>query len=172
MNDHQLLVMQWNRRMRLLIGRLSKCYARFSNPRGYEQRLDDLLLELVAWLRNNFKEPEARWKNPDVNFNGPDDKGLGFTLQFFIDDIELEHFERQDRVRRELQKEIVRRLRAAGIDMPFAQHVVMMRGPLVAQEPRKTIQDDRRPTTDEGLLGQTHGEKHRTRDRFERRRTK
>jgi MscS family membrane protein len=171
-NDHQLLVMQWNRRMRLLIGRLSKLYARFSDPRGHEQRLDDLLLELVAWLRNNFKEPEARWKNPDVNFNGPDDKGLGFTLQFFIDDIELEHFERQDRVRRELQKEIVRRLRAAGIDMPFAQHVVMMRGPLVAPEPRKTIQDDQRPTTDDALLGQTHGEKHRTRDRFERRRTK
>jgi MscS family membrane protein len=130
-NDHQLLVMQWNRRMRLLIGRLSKLYARFSDPRGYEQRLDDLLLELVNWLRNNFKEPEARWKNPDINFTGPDEKGLSFTVQFFIDDIELEHFERQDRVRRELQKEIVRRLREAKIDLPFAQHVITLRPPLV-----------------------------------------
>jgi MscS family membrane protein len=132
-NDHQLLVMQWNRRIRLLIGRLSRCYARFSDPRGYEQRLDDLLLELVAWLRNNFKEPEARWKNPDVNFSGHNDKGLSFSLQFFIDDIELEHFERQDRVRRELQKEIVRRLRAAGIDMPYAQRVVILRPSLAAR---------------------------------------
>jgi MscS family membrane protein len=137
-NDHQLLVMQWNRRIRLLIGRLSKCYARFNNPRGYEQRLDDLLLELVAWLRNSFKEPEARWKNPDINFNGQDDRGLAFSVQFFIDDIELEHFERQDRVRRELQKEIVRRLREAGIAMPFAQQVVVVKG------------DRRRMTNDEG----------------------
>jgi MscS family membrane protein len=130
-NDHQLLVMQWNRRIRLLIGRLSKCYARFSDPRGYEQRLDDLLLELVAWLRHNFKEPEARWKNPDINFTGNDDRGLSFSVQFFIDDIELEHFERQDRVRRELQKEIVRRLRLANIEMPFAQQVVILRPGLV-----------------------------------------
>jgi MscS family membrane protein len=130
-NDHQLLVMQWNRRIRLLIGRLSKCYARFSDPTGYEQRLDDLLLELVAWLRQNFKEPEARWKNPDINFTGNDDRGLSFSVQFFIDDIELEHFERQDRVRRELQKEIVRRLREANIEMPFAQQVVILRPGLV-----------------------------------------
>ena len=130
-NDHQLLVMQWNRRMRLLIGRLSKLYARFSDPRGHEQRLDDLLIELVAWLRDNFKEPGARWKNPDINFGGPDDKGLSFSLQFFIDDIELEHFERQDRVRRELQKEIVRRLRAAEIELPFAQQVVTLRPGLI-----------------------------------------
>jgi MscS family membrane protein len=129
-NDHQLLVMQWNRRIRLLIGRLSKLYARFLDPRGHEQRLDDLLLELVAWLRDNFKEPEGRWKNPDINFTGPDDKGLSFSIQFFIDDIELEHFERQDRVRRELQKEIVRRLREANIELPFAQHVITLRPPL------------------------------------------
>lgn len=131
-NDHQLLVMQWNRRIRLLINRLSTCYARFSDPRGHEQRLDDLLLALVDWLRNSFKEPEARWKNPDVNFTGPNDRGLAFTVQFFIDDIELEHFERQDRVRRELQKEIVRRLRSAGIEMPFAQQVVILRPALTA----------------------------------------
>ena len=56
-------------------------------------------------------------------------------MQFFIDDIELEHFERQDRVRRELQKEIVRRLREANIDMPFAQQVVMLRPPLTAPRP-------------------------------------
>ena len=129
-NDHQLLVMQWNRRIRLLIGRLSKLYARFRDPRGHEQRLDDLLLELVTWLRDNFKEPEGRWKNPDINFTGPDDKGLSFSVQFFIDDIELEHFERQDRVRRELHKEIVRRLREANIDLPFAQQVITLRPPL------------------------------------------
>jgi len=133
-NDHQLLVMQWNRRIRLLIGRLATAYARFSNPRGHEQRLDDLLLALVDWLRTNFKEPQARWKNPDVNFTGQDDRGLSFTVQFFIDDIELEHFERQDRVRRELRKEIVRRLREAGIEMPFAQQVVILRPALTGRK--------------------------------------
>lgn len=131
-NDHQLLVMQWNRRIRLLIGRLGRLYARFADPRDNEQRLDDLLLELVTWLRENFKEAEARWKNPDINFGGPDDRGLSFSLQFFIDDIELEHFERQDRVRRELQKEIVRRLREANIELPYAQHVITLRPALGA----------------------------------------
>jgi small-conductance mechanosensitive channel len=58
---------------------------------------------------------------------GPDERGMRFALEFFIDDIELEHFERQERVRRELTMEIVRRLRAAGIELPFAQHVITVK---------------------------------------------
>lgn len=127
LNDHQLLVMQWNRRCRQLVTRLGELHARFANPAGREQRLDDLLLELVAWLRLHFKEPEVAWKAPDINFLGPDNRGMRFAIELFIDDIELEHFERQERVRRELTMELVRRLRAAGVDLPFAQQTITLR---------------------------------------------
>jgi MscS family membrane protein len=127
LNDHQLLVKQWNRRMRLLVNRLGYLRTKFADPRGVEQRLDGLLLELLAWLRTSFKEPVVAWKAPDVNFLGVNEKGLGFGLEFFIDDIELEHFERQERVRRELETEIVRRLRAEGIGLPFPQQIITIR---------------------------------------------
>ncbi|MEP7357428.1 MAG: mechanosensitive ion channel domain-containing protein, partial [Anaerolineales bacterium] len=127
LNDHQLLVKQWNRRIRQLVNRLAYLRTKFADPRGVEQRLDGLLLDLLAWLRTSFKEPVVAWKAPDVNFLGPNDKGLGFALEFFIDDIELEHFERQERVRRELEMEIVRRLRAEGIGLPLPQQVIIIR---------------------------------------------
>ena len=127
LNDHQLLVKQWNRRMHQLVNRLSYLRTKFADPRGMEQRLDGLLLDLLAWLRTSFKEPAVKWKAPDVNFLGANDKGMAFALEFFIDDIELEHFERQERVRRELEMEIVRRLREAEIDLPFPHQVVTIR---------------------------------------------
>jgi MscS family membrane protein len=124
LHDYELLVGQWRRRIRRLCGRLAAVQEKFADPRGMEQRLDDLLLDFSRWLRANFKEPEPKWKGPDVNFNGPDDRGMSFTVEFFIDDIELEHFERQERVQRELQREIVRRLGEAGIEFPLPQYVV------------------------------------------------
>jgi len=130
LHDYELLVGQWRRRIRRLCSRMADVQAKFADPRGMEQRLDDLLLDLSRWIRNNFKEPEPKWKGPDVNFNGPDDKGMSFTVEFFIDDIELEHFERQERVQRELRREIVRRFREAKIDMPFAQYVIVFRSEL------------------------------------------
>ena len=127
LNDHQLLVKQWNRRIRQLVNRLAFLRNKFADPRGVEQRLDGLLLDLVAWLRTSFKEPAVAWKAPDVNFLGVNDKGMEFALEFFIDDIELEHFERQERVRRELEMEIVRRLRAEGIGLPLPQQIITLR---------------------------------------------
>jgi MscS family membrane protein len=137
LNDQHLLVMQWNRRIRLLTQRLNALRQKFADPRGsgVEQRLDNLVRDLMDWLRKNFKEPTAKWKSPDVNFNGPDAAGLSFTLEFFIDDIELEHFERQERVQRELRREIVARLRAANISLPFPQHVVHLKSELKAPAP-------------------------------------
>jgi MscS family membrane protein len=127
LNDHQLLVMQWDRRCRQLVARLNVLHAHFINPEGREQRLDDLLLELVTWLRLHFKEPEVAWKAPDINFLGPDDRGMRFAVELFIDDIELEHFERQERVRRELTRELVRRLRGAHVELPYAQQTIIVR---------------------------------------------
>ncbi|MCC7358815.1 MAG: mechanosensitive ion channel family protein [Anaerolineales bacterium] len=127
LNDHQLLVRQWNRRSRRLVARLNEIYHAFYDPEGREQRLDDRLLALVAWLRLHFKEPAVAWKDPDINFLGPDDRGMRFAIELFIDDIELEHFERQERVRRELTMELVRRLRAAEVEMPFAQQTITLR---------------------------------------------
>lgn len=130
LNDQELLIAQWSRRLRQLQRRLAALREKFDNPRGVEQRLDDLLTELASWLRRNFKEDDTDWKSPDVNFEGPNDKGYVFTLEFFIDDIELEHFERQERVRREIMHEVVRRFTEAGIRVPYPQMIMTFRPPL------------------------------------------
>jgi small-conductance mechanosensitive channel len=52
---------------------------------------------------------------------------MRFAVELFIDDIELEHFERQERVRRELTREMVRRLRAAGVELPYSRQTIVVR---------------------------------------------
>lgn len=125
-NDQQLLVRQWNRRTQLLIHRVTRLRAKIADPRGVEQRLDDMVRGLQRWIRENYKEPTPDWKSPDVNFTNFSEAGLSFSLKFFIDDIELEHFERQERVERELRAEILRRFREAGIQIPTPTQVVWM----------------------------------------------
>ncbi len=122
--DAVYLVDQWRQRVGRFSAHMTDLYVDFHTPGRKDQRLDDELLNFEKWMRAHFKQPFPAWKGPDVNFEGYDDRGLAFTVEFFIDSIELEHFERQERVERELRREVVRRFREAGIQVAFERRTV------------------------------------------------
>jgi MscS family membrane protein len=89
-------------------------------------RLDDAVLELVRWLRVEFKQATPAWKGSTASFKGMDGGGFLFRMLFFVDDIELEHFERQSRVEGQVRREAYRRLRDQGISLPTPRYQVTM----------------------------------------------
>lgn len=125
--DRQLLVSGWGRRLQLLIKHVTNLRQKIADPRGVEQRLDDKVEDFANWLREHFKEPSPTWKEPDVNFLGWDDRGKQFGLEIFIDDILLEHFEREERVERELFAEISRTFREMGIEIAFPAQMLWVK---------------------------------------------
>ncbi len=49
-------------------------------------------------------------------------------MVFYVDNIELEHFERQSRVEGQVRREAYRRLRQAGIAFPHVRYEVSLLG--------------------------------------------
>ena len=67
------------------------------------------------------------WKGSGAAFKGFEDGGLVFSLFFFVDNIELEHFWRQARVEGQLRREVARRLRQEGIEFASPRFEVAFR---------------------------------------------
>jgi len=114
--DDDRLKQQWSSRIISLWRRIDETRRRIERLDGLEQRLDDAVLRLASWLVRDFKQPMPVWKGSGAAFKGFEDGGLVFSLFFFVDNIELEHFWRQVRVEGELRREIARRLRQEGIE--------------------------------------------------------
>jgi MscS family membrane protein len=88
---------------------------------GQESRLSDQALTLARWLREEYKSIVERWKDPRVTFKGFGAASIDLVLDFYIDDIRLEHYERRQRVITEIAQKIVERFRAENIELPFPQ---------------------------------------------------
>ncbi len=114
--DDDRLRQQWSSKLLSLWRRIDETRRRIERLDGLEQRLDDAVLRLGSWLGRDFKQPMPAWKGSGAAFKGFDDGGLVFSLFFFVDNIELEHFWRQARVEGQLRREIARRLRQEGIE--------------------------------------------------------
>ncbi len=127
--DDDRLREQWSARLLSLWRRVDETRRRIERLDGLEQRLDDAVLRLGSWLSRDFKQPMPVWKGSGVAFKGFEDGGLVFSLYFFVDDIELEHFWRQVRVEAELRREVARRLRREGIEFASQRlEVAFLRG--------------------------------------------
>jgi len=75
------------------------------------QRLDEAVLRIASWMTAEFKQPTPAWKFPSAGFGGVKDGSYLFRMVFYVDNIELEHFERQSRVEGQVRREAYRRLR-------------------------------------------------------------
>ncbi|MCZ7568606.1 MAG: mechanosensitive ion channel [Ardenticatenaceae bacterium] len=114
----------WNKKVqRLEQGCEALCTAL---DRGEERRLDDAVRALRDWAYSGLKETTPEWKYPDVVFEDLGPGGFHFTLEVFVDDIRLEHFERQERVVTELRRDIVEAFRAAGISFATPRQEVTL----------------------------------------------
>ncbi len=106
----------WSAKVLSLWRRIEATRRRIERVEGLEQRQDDAVLKLASWIGRDFKQPMPAWKGSGASFKGFDQGGLVFSMFFFVDNIELEHFWRQARVEGELRREVARRLRLEGIE--------------------------------------------------------
>jgi len=89
-----------------------------------EMRLDDMTNTFADWIASGYKSMPEPWKEPEVNFEKFAASCINLRLDFYVDDIRLEHFERQGRVVTEIAEEIHREI---GAKMPFPQVEVRLK---------------------------------------------
>ena len=124
--DGHRLQVYWGERVLSLLRRVDDLGDRIEQGGGLEVRLDEAVLGLISWLRREFKQATPAWKGSTTSFKGMDGGGFLFRMLFFVDDIELEHFERQSRVEGQVRREAYRRLRDQGISLPTPRYQVTM----------------------------------------------
>lgn len=127
-DDHRLRT-RWGSRLLGLLRRVGELQNRINDPDTLEQRLDSEVVGLARWLVSDFKQPVPPWKCSGASFKGFQDGALVFSLWFFVDNIELEHFFRQARVEGELRREVARRLRQEKIEFASLRQEVQLRLP-------------------------------------------
>ena len=113
--DQHLLPDEWEQKIDLLKIKLNKLFQKIANPGVDETRLDDYSLKFVEWLHDNFKESNTAWKEPQVQLTDIQGSAMQFSVRFYVDNIQLEHWRRGNRIQNEIRREMVRRLRQAYI---------------------------------------------------------
>ncbi|MGL5061613.1 MAG: mechanosensitive ion channel family protein, partial [Microcoleus sp.] len=113
--DETILPEEWEPKIELLKFKLTKLSNKISQPGGDETRLDDYGTSFLEWLRDNFKQSQTTWKEPQIRMTDIKINGIEFAVRFYVDNIKLEHWWRGNRVSNQLRREIVRRLRQAYI---------------------------------------------------------
>lgn len=92
-----------------------------------EMQLDDMVQNLRIWINTKYKIITEPWKDPQAIFKGFGASSIDLQLEFYIDDIRMEHYERKQRVNTEIAKEILERFRREGVEIPFPQMDVWLR---------------------------------------------
>ncbi|WP_392532223.1 mechanosensitive ion channel family protein [Nostoc sp. C117] len=113
--DQHLLPDEWEQKIELMKIKLNKLFQKFLNPGVDESRLDDYSLKFVEWLHDSFKESNTAWKEPEVQLTDIQGSVMQFSVRFYVDNIQLEHWRRGNRIQNEVRREMVRRLRQAYI---------------------------------------------------------
>ncbi|WP_448603087.1 mechanosensitive ion channel family protein [Thermoleptolyngbya sp.] len=113
--DEQILPQEWEQKIEVLKLKLGRLHQKLMSSSRDETRLDDYTYNFLSWLRENFKESQTIWKEPQVRMTDIQGNAMQFTIRFYVDNIKLEHWFRGNRVTNEVRREIVRRLRQAYI---------------------------------------------------------
>lgn len=93
---------------------------------------NEALLSLIVndfkdWLNSDFKQVHDIYKDPSVSFKNFGASSINLSLEIYIDNIILEHFERKQRVVREVAFEMLQRLTEVKIEIPCQQIDIKMR---------------------------------------------
>jgi MscS family membrane protein len=126
--DLRRLRAYWGERILALLRRVEGIRSKLERGGGLELRLDDHVLRVVAWIRKEFKHKTPAWKESGTGFKGLVEGGYRFNMVFYVDNIELEHFERQGRVEGQIRREVFRRLTEEGVALPAPKYEVALRG--------------------------------------------
>ena len=91
------------------------------NTKIYAKGLDSYAEETVEWMREKFLTPLEARQMPDVGISDFAESAVNVTLDFYVDDIQGENFEREENVVQEIRNEIFERFAQEGVEMPFPQ---------------------------------------------------
>jgi MscS family membrane protein len=126
--DDRKLRLFWAPRIVGLMRRIDGLGRVLADRSSIERRLDEAVLRVAAWMTTEYKQPTPSWKYPSAGFGGVKEGSYLFRMVFYVDNIELEHFERQSRVEGQVRREAYRRLRQAGIAFPHVRYEVSLLG--------------------------------------------
>lgn len=115
LEDQHILPDEWEQKIDILKIKMNKLFQKISTPGADETRLDDFAIKLVEWLHESFKDSNSIWKDPQIQLTDIQGSTVEFSVRFYVDNIQLEHWWRGNRVQNEVRREIVRRLRQAYI---------------------------------------------------------
>jgi MscS family membrane protein len=119
---------RWRKANQRLMGKWASLRQAIDKPTlENEQHLDTATAALRHWLSTNYKALPESWKDPRVDVAGFGSSSVDLRVYYFVDDVRLEHFERQRRVNAELMIDVHERFKAHGIEIPFPQMDVWMR---------------------------------------------
>ena len=117
--DLETLQEEWERKLELLKRRVNKLFQKISQPRIDERKLDDYTLELLKWMEEQFKNIQPLWQEPKIWTDQISDGGgaasIDYLVKFYVDNIKLEQCQRGNRVKSEVQAEMILQLRQAYI---------------------------------------------------------
>jgi MscS family membrane protein len=126
--DDRKLRLFWAPRVVGLMRRVDGLGRVLADRSSIERRLDEAVLRVAAWMTTEYKQPTPSWKYPSAGFGGVKEGSYLFRMVFYVDNIELEHFERQSRVEGQVRREAYRRLRQAGVAFPHMRYEVSLLG--------------------------------------------
>jgi MscS family membrane protein len=117
--DLEILQDEWERKLDLLKRRVNKLFDKISQPKMDERKLDDYTLELLKWMDERFKNIQPLWQEPkvwtDQITDGGDTASIDYLVKFYVDNIKLEQCQRGNRVKSEVQAEMILQLRQSYI---------------------------------------------------------
>ncbi len=89
----------------------------------FSPRAEQLTGDLLLCLTNEYKIIPPEWKNPFVKFLDFGASSVDLRLSFYVDDIRREHYERIQRIKRDVALEMHRRFGSdeENIEIPFPQ---------------------------------------------------
>ena len=124
------LCKEWAIKVRRLIIKIERGYDWVQSPEGHERVLDSYSSTLREWVQKDFKQRAVGWRDPDIYLVNAGASSLDFEINYYVDNIKLEHWERSDRIKHELLSEVIRRFQEDDIEIPFPQTDIWFRNSL------------------------------------------
>lgn len=129
-DDFTALYHKWANPTRELLKRLT-AIERVEKVRGEKEfQLDDFTLATAEKFSAKFMLGIPGFQFPDVDFTGFGESSLDFRLEFFVDDLVGDHFERLDDVFSDIGMAIKAQFDVKKIEIPFPQRDVWFRNEL------------------------------------------
>jgi len=101
---------EWELKIKVLIKRITKLAQKIMIINIDETRIYEVVADEKLWLKENFKQPQLKWQDPQVIMSALtySEEYVQFTLLFFIDSPNFEYGKRVERITSQINEEIIK----------------------------------------------------------------